>query len=241
MHTQTTDSELASLDDQGLRGRLARTDREHDPLYVPDEQVFRLFRQARDGGTETRHGLLSNALGRRLLNRSRAFAVRSGLYPGIIGDLGQAAQELSQFLWECLVTRPNDAKHAERYFGQLFKRRALDFQRRLLSEKRKCEVSIDAMDRSDNDNEDPERAVREIAALRHRDTPEAAYEIKQRFAQTAGRLQAVLTKNEYTTYVMLYVEEMQVKDIASALGVSTRTVNTYKNAALAKIEKEFRS
>ena len=57
------------------------------------------------------------------------------------------------------------------------------------------------------------------------------------------RLQAVLTKQEFFVYTMLFVDEMPVKDIAVALGVSTRTINTYKNTALDKVaemRKEFK-
>jgi DNA-binding NarL/FixJ family response regulator len=39
---------------------------------------------------------------------------------------------------------------------------------------------------------------------------------------------------------MLFVDEMLVKDIALALDVTTRTVNNYKNAALKKVQKEFK-
>jgi len=170
---------------------------------------------------------------------SKAFAVRSGIYPGNIGNLDQAAEELAQYVWECLVTRPGDAEHAKKLFGQLFKRRALDFQRRLLAKKRSCQENLDAMERS-SDDDDPEKTIRIVTALRQEATPEHAFEIKQRHAQVAARLQAILTKEEHFVYVMLFVDEMPVKDIASALGVTPRTVNNYKNAALKKVQKEFK-
>ncbi|MDN8617980.1 RNA polymerase sigma factor [Variovorax ginsengisoli] len=242
MYTREPDSAVEALDDRSLLARLARTDWEHDPRFIPDEQVFLMFRRARDVGNESRLGVLSRVLSRRLLSLAKGFAVRSGIYPGSIGNLDQAAEELSQYVWECLVTRPGDAAHAEKLFGQLFKRRALDFQRRLLAKKRNLQDSLDAMDRSDEDD-DPDKTIRKVSALRQPATPADALATKEEHAQVVARLQALLTKQELFVYTMLYVEEMLVKDIATALGVTPRTVNTYKNSALDKVEemrKEFK-
>lgn len=231
MDTAEPDSTLEALPTAALHARLALADWEHDAEFIPHEQVYRLFRRAKEGGDRARAGQFSAALCKRLLGLAKGFAVRSGIYPGNIDNLDQAAEEISQFVWECLVTRPKDAAHAEKYFGQLFKRRALDFQRTLLAKKRKCQDSLDALDQVSEDvsnsssNPDP--------------TPEEALATKQEHAQIAMRLQAILTKKELSTYVMLYVEEMQVKDIAASLGVTPRAVNNYKNAALGKIRKEF--
>lgn len=242
MHTREPESAVEALDDRSLLTRLTRTDWEHDPLFISDEQVFLMFRRARDAGNESRLGMLSRVLSRRLLSLAKGFVVRSGIYPGSIGNLDQAAEELSQYVWECLVTRPGDAAHAEKLFGQLFKRRALDFQRRLLAKKRNLQDSLDAMDRSDEDD-DPDNTVRKVSALRQPATPADALATKEEHAQVVARLQALLTNQEFFVYTMLYVEEMLVKDIATALGVTPRTVNTYKNSALDKVEvlrKEFR-
>ena len=239
MHTEEPDSAIEALDEPTLRARLARKDWEHDPLFVPDERIFRLFRRAREKGDEGRIGMLTRVLSKRLLGLAKGFAVRSGIYPGNIGNLDQAAEELSQYVWDCLIKRPADAAHAEESFGQLFKRRALDFQRRLLAKKRNLQDSLDAMAHSPDDD-DPEKTVREVSALRQSATPADALESKQEHAQIATRLQAILTKAEHYVYVMLNVEEMPVKDIAVALGVTTRTVNNYKNAALEKVQKEFK-
>jgi RNA polymerase sigma factor (sigma-70 family) len=238
MHTQKPDAALEGLDDQTLGAELARNDWQNDPQFVPDEQVFRLFRRADAAGDGSRAGILARALGKRLLKHARGFAARSQIYPGIIGDLNQAAEELSQYIWECLVKRPGDASHAEKYLGQLFKRRALDFQRRLLAKKRIRQDSLDAMEQTEDD-EDPERTIREVTGLRENITPEEALQRKQEHAKAVNKLQAVLTRNEYLTYVMLEVEEMRVKEVAAALQVSVKSINNYKNAALAKVRKEF--
>jgi len=241
MHTREPDAVIEALDDRALLARLARRDWEHDPLFIPDEQVFRMFGRARGAGNASRVGMLSRVLSRRLLSLAKGFAVRSGIYPGNIGNLDQAAEELSQYVWECLVARPGDAAHAEKLFGQLFKRRAYDFQRRLLAKKRNLQDSLDAMDRTDEDD-DPDKIIRKVSALRQHATPADAIAARQWHAQVAARLQAVLTKQEHYVYTMLFVENMPVKDIAAALGVTPRTVNTYKNTALGKVEemrKEF--
>ncbi|MDM4765974.1 sigma-70 region 4 domain-containing protein [Pelomonas sp. SE-A7] len=241
MQTQEPDSAIEALDVRALLARLARTDWQNDPLFIPDEQVFRMFRRAREAGNEHRMGMLIRVLSRRLLSLATGFAVRSAIYPGIIGNLDQAAEELSQFVWDCLVKRPGDAAYAEKRFGLLFKLRATDFQRRLLAKKRKHQESLDAMDVSDEDD-DPDKTIRRVTALRQPATPADALAIKQEHAQVVARMQAAMTKQEFFVYTMLYVEDMPVKDIAVALGVTPRTINTYKNAALDKVEemrKEF--
>ncbi len=242
MHTrEPDDAAVEALDVRSMLARLARTDW-NDPLFIPDEQVFRMFGRARGAEDQARVGMLSRVLSRRLLSLAKGFAVRSGIYPGIIGNLDQAAEELSQYVWDCLIKRPGDASHAERRFGQLFKRRATDFQRRLLAKKRKLQQSLDAMDVSEEDD-DPDRTIRRVFALRQPDTPADALAIKQEHAQVVTRLQGILTKEEFFVYTMLFVDEMPVKDIAAALKVTPRTINTYKNAALDKVEqmrKEFK-
>lgn len=239
METYEPDSALEALDDRSLRARLARTDWKRDAQYISTEQIFRLFGRARATQNHGRIGLLSEVLSRRLLVLAKAFAVKSGIYPGNISDINQAAEEISQFVWECLVTRPADAAHAEKLFGQLFKRRALDFQRSFMAKKRKCQDSLDAMEYAPDD-EDPEKTVRHITALRQDSTPADELETKQEHAQTAARLQSVLTREEHYVYVMLHVDEMPVQDIATALGVTTRSVNNYKNRAIDKVQKEFK-
>lgn len=234
MHAEEPDSAAEALDDRSLLIRLARTDWKHDPLYISNEQGFRMFRRARDAGNESRLGMLSSVLSRRILSLAKGFAVESGIYPRSIGNLDQAAEELSQYVWECLVTRPADAAYAEKRFGQLFKCRAIDFQRRLLAKKRNLHIRPDAMDRSDEDD-DPDKTIREVSALRQPETPYDALATKEEHARMVARLQIFLTKKELSVYTMLYVEEMPVKDIAAALRVTPRTVNTYKNSALKKV------
>lgn len=231
MDTPEPDSNLETLPCAALYARLALTDWEHDTEYIPNEQVFRLFRRANESGDRARAGQLLASLSKRLLGLSKGFAVRSGIYPRNIDDLNRAAEEISQFVWECLVTRPKDAEYAEKYFGQLFKRRALDLQRRLLAKKREPEDSLDALDQEPVDVPD--------SWSDPTPNPEETLITQQEHAQIALRLQSILTKQELSTYVMLYVEKMPVKDIAAALRVTPRAVNNYKNAARRKILKEF--
>jgi RNA polymerase sigma factor (sigma-70 family) len=238
MHTPTTDAALAALPDPDLKARLARTDWENDPEYVTDEQVFRLFRLARKARDMPRTTLFMESLCRRLLERARAFAVRSGIYLGLMGGLDDAGQELAQFVWDSLTKSPTDAVHAERAFGQLFTRRAIDFQRKLLAKKRKLQINFEDPKQFPED-EDPDVTIREVSSLRQDTTPEQTYQKKQRYLDATRRLQSVLTQDEFSVFVMLNQDEMKVKDIAVALGVTTRTINTYKNKALAKIAKEF--
>ena len=238
MTTQPDDAALEALDDQSLRSRLERRDWKNDPLFVTDEQVYRLLRRADAVGRTSRVGMLSRELGKRTLEHAKSFAYRSGLHRSF-GSLDQAAEELSQYVWECLSTRPGDAAHAEGHFGQLFKRRALDFQRRLLAKKRQLQVNIADMagpaGAGEEDDDDPDVTIRKVLALRDHATPDDALQVKQAAAAAASRLEEVLTKNEYIAFVLLYVNDMQVQQIAASLRVSLKSVNNYKNAALRKI------
>lgn len=240
MHTNQEDIELEALDDQSLCARLACRDWKNNSQVVSDEQIFRLFKRADRAGNTPRVGLLCRELGRRVLVHAKGFAYRSGIFRSF-DSVDQAAEELSQYVWECLIKRPNDSAHAEKYFGQLFKRRALDFQRRLLAKKRSNQVSLDAMAYSAVENDDdPDLTIQKVLAFRQEDTPLDALETKQRAAHAAARLQEILTKNEYSTFVMLFVENMKVMEVAAALHVTEKSINNYKNAALKKIHKEFR-
>ncbi len=235
MPASETDAPLEALSDEILRARLSGTNWTNNRSYITNEQLFRLLHRARQAGNPRRVEIVASTLCRRLLLLAKGFVVRSGIYP----DHDQAAEELSQYVWDCLLTRPGDATHAENFFGQLFKCRGIDFQRQLLAKKRKCQDSLDALDHSSED-EVPGKTSEQTYALRQEDTTFDSIASKQEYATLSARLQSVLTKNEHSTYVMLHVEEMQVKDIAVALGVTTKSVNNYKNAAIEKIRKEFK-
>ncbi len=239
MPASETDAFLEALPDDVLRRRLARTDWTNDVDYISNEQTFRLLQRARQAERQSRVEIFAAALCRRLLSLAKGFVLRSGIYPSIIGNHDQAAEEISQFVWDCLLNRPGDATHAEKCFGQFFKCRGIDFQRQLLAKKRKCQDSLDALDHS-SDDEDTVKDAQDANDVRQENKTFDAVASKQEYAILAARLQSVLTKNEHSAFVMLHLEEMRVKDIAVALGVTTKTVNNYKNAANEKIRKEFK-
>lgn len=95
MYTRESDSAVEALNDRSLRARLVRTDWEHDPLFITDEQVFGLFRRARAKGDKARSALFAEAFNQRLLERSRKFVLRARIFPGLIDDLRRAAHELA--------------------------------------------------------------------------------------------------------------------------------------------------
>jgi len=239
MHTPEPDLALEALDDPSLRARLARTDWEHDRLFVPDEQVFRMFRRARTAGNKRRATLLSAALSRRLLERARRFALRAKIFPGLIDDLMRASHEIASALWEHLTTSEKDAEHAEKAFGQLFERRAISFQRKLLAKKRTMQVNLEALE-DPLDGELTGDAAEDIEELQEHQDPEVLASRMQEFHRVNGRLQEILTQNEYTTFVLLNVADWRVQEVAAALGVTVKSINNYKNKALYKIDKEFK-
>lgn len=237
MYTRESDTVLEALDDRSLRARLTRTDWERDPLFVADEQVFSLFRRARAKGDAARIGLFAEAFNARLLERSRKFVLRARIFPGLIDDLKRAAHELSSCIWEQLLSNANDAAHAERAFGQFFDRRAISFQRTLLSKKRKLQSSLDP---DEDDEDEAVSATDDLEELQDHNTPDLLAARQQAFERANNRLLEILTEKEYTTYTLLYGADWQVQEIAAALKVTVKSVNNYKRSALAKIDKEFK-
>ncbi len=237
MHTREPDAVLEALDDRALRARLARTDWQRDPLFVADEQVFCLFRRARTEADQARIGLFAEAFNERLLERSRKFVLRACIFPGLIDDLKRATYELASCIWDQLLSNANDAAYAEKAFGQFFERRAISFQRTLLSKKRKRQSSLDA---NEDDEDEAVSATDDIVELQDHNTPDLLAARRQAFERANNRLLEILTEKEYTTYTLLYGADWQVQEVAAALKVTVKSVNNYKRSALAKIDKEFR-
>lgn len=225
------DSVLVALPNVELNHRLARTDYANDPKYVSTEQLWRLWQGARAEHDEKRVGMFTGHLNRRILLLARPII---GRLPVSSAEKSTVRRELAQFIWTCLITRAGDAAHAQKRFGQLFKRRAIDFQNQHFAKKRTGE-SLDAT----REGEEGPEPVLEPEALRCAETPESIFSTKQEYADAVLRLRKILSSQELFVFMMLNVQEMAVKDIAKALGVTPRTVNNYKNEAQQKIEKEF--
>jgi len=236
MHTSEADAAVEALDDRGLRARLARKDWQSDPLFITDEQVFSQFRFARAKDDKARLGLLTEALNERLLEHSRKFALKMRMVPSLIDDPRRAALEIASCIWEHLLASASDAAHAEKAFGQFFKRRALDFFKGLLAKKRKLQSSLD----TDDDEDDDVLATDDLDELKDFNTPDLLTARKQEFERANSRLLEILSQKEYATFTLLNVDNWQVQEVAAALGVTVKSVNNYKRSALAKIDKEFK-
>lgn len=233
-----TIDELKGLSNAELRARLARAEWQNDVLYISDEKAFTLLRLAREAGDKSRIGIITEALSARIFAKAAGFARRSGIVPGLVGDLSDAAAELGSYIWDKVLGSSADAKHAEKAFGQLFKRRAIDFQRHVLSKKRAMQESLDAMDRIE-DGEDPGTAEKSMINLRDDWKPEDSLQQKQNFKNLRSAMQTVLTPDEFSALELLYDLDMLVKDVASALNVSPRTVLNLRVRALEKLGKEL--
>lgn len=233
-----TYDDLKDLSNAELKKRISRTDWQNDVLYVSDERVFALLRLAREAGDKHRVGIVTEALSTRIFAKASGFALRSGIVPGLIGDLNDAAAELASYVWDKVLGSSADAMHTEKAFGQLFKRRAIDFQRHILAKKRAMQESLDAMDRVE-DGEDPETAAKSVTDLRDDWTPEDSLQQQQNFKKLRSAMQTVLTPNEFMALELLYDLDMLVKDVARALNVSPRTVLNLRVRALEKLGKEL--
>lgn len=239
MKKQDLYSEFAVLPSGELRRRLAFEDWKDEVHHIKDEVVFGLFLLTKQVGDKQRIGDLSEVLTRRILVRARGFVFKSGIYPGMMSDLDDAASELTQYFWDKLITSDSDAVHAERAFGQLFKRRAIDFQRRLLAKKRTQQSSLDALDQIDED-EDAEGAERAVTSLQDTISPEDILTQKQELNRLRSVMHEVLTPDELATVEFIFDLNMPVKDVAKALGKTPRSILNYKTNAFEKLMKEFK-
>lgn len=238
MNKRDANFDLAGLADRELGTCLAFDNWKDEARYVKDEVLFSLFREAQASGNEKRVGLLSEALSRRILAKARGFVIKSGVFPTFIGDLQNATLELAQVIWERLLSSESDAIRAEQAFGQVFKLRAIDFQRKFYAKKRSNQSSLDALDQS-SDEGDAEAAERTVSSLHDDQRPEDVLAKKQTFQQLRSAMLAVLTPDEFATMEMLYDLEMPVKDVAKALSKTPRSVNNYETRALEKLQKEL--
>lgn len=242
MDTSETES-LDNLADRELVERLGCADWD-DPHFISEEQLVQQFQAARAAGSTTRVGLFTSELSRRILRRSRSFALKNTLIPRHFSHLDEAAHELSAYVWERLLKDAN-AQFAARRFGVFFKNQSISFLRSILAQ---CRAPMDSLEEwqqaereeGDGDDEDEDGGDNDAdTPLQDEWTPDLALGRARGFEQFHARLQSLLTRNEYSVFVMLWRQQMKIKDIAAALGVTPRTINNYVRSIEGKINKEF--
>jgi len=236
--------ELDNLADPELVERLRCVDWT-DRAFVKDERLVELFRSARATGNTARVGLFTDAISRRLLQRSRGFVAKNNLAPAHFSSNEEGAHELAWYVWDRLL-KDNNAAFAARRFGFFFQRQSISFFRALMAQCRTKMVGLEdwhhagehgggaggAIDEGDEGGEKDGDGDDD-------DSPDRVLERKRVFAQLHARLHILLTPNEYSVFVMLWRKQMKVKDIATALGVDPRTINNYQRSIKAKVKKEF--
>lgn len=238
--------DLENLADPDLVERLRCVDW-NDPLFVSEERLVQLFLAARTAGHTARVGLCSSELSQRLLRRAMAFAKKNTLVPQHFSDYDEAAHDLAGYVWERLLSGTN-AEFAARRFGVFFEKKSISFLRALLAQ---CRQRMDSLEEwhqgehGDADEDDDALAQPleddngDDATLRDDATPDRVLGHTLEFQQVNARLRALLTRNEYSVFVMLWRREMKIKEIAAALGVTARMVNNHKRSIEAKMKKEF--
>lgn len=238
MDTSETES-LDNLADRDLVERLGCADWD-DPLFISEERLVQLFQVARAAGNTTRVGLFSSELSRRVLRRSRSFALKNSLVPQHFSHIDEAAHELSAYVWERLLKDKN-AQFAARRFGVFFKNQSISFLRSILAQCRSRMESLEEWHQAEREDEgnDEDGGGDGDTTLQDEWTPDLALGHARGFEQFHARLQALLTRNEYSVFVMLWRQQMKIKDIAAALGVTPRTINNYERSIKDKINKEF--
>jgi DNA-directed RNA polymerase specialized sigma24 family protein len=240
--------DLENLADPVLVERLRCVDW-NDPLFVSEERLVQLFVAARAARHTARVGLFSNELSRRLLRRAMAFARKNTLVPQYFSDYDEAAHDVAGYVWERLL---NDAgaAFAARRFGVFFENKSISYLRALLAPCRQKMDSLEEWHQAGHDDadedDDPMAPPPEDddgdeadATLRDDATPDRVLGHALQFHQLHARLRELLNRNEYSVFVMLWRREMNIKDIAVALGVTPRMVNNHKRSIEAKMKKEF--
>lgn len=237
MDTSETES-LDNLADRELVERLGCADWD-DPLFISEEQLVQQFQVARAAGNTIRVGLFSSELSRRMLRRSRSFALKNTLVPQHFSHLDEAAHELSAYVWERLLKDKN-AHFAARRFGVFFKNQSISFLRSILAQCRARMDSLEEWHQSEREDDDEDEDGDDAdTTLQDEWTPDLVLGHVRGFEQLHARLQSLLTRNEYSVFVMLWRQQMKIKDIAAALGVTPRTINNYERSIEDKINKEF--
>ncbi|WP_238527640.1 helix-turn-helix transcriptional regulator [Pseudoxanthomonas spadix] len=242
MDTSETEC-LDNLADRELVERLGCADWD-DPLFISEERLVQLFQVARAAGNTTRVGLFTSELSRRISRRSLSFALKNSLVPQHFSDIKEAAYELSAYVWERLLKDKN-AQFAARRFGVFFKNQSISFLRSILAQ---CRARMDSLEEwhhvereeDDGDGDDEDGGGDDAdTPLQDEWTPDLVLGRARGFEQLHARLQSLLTRNEYSVFVMLWRQQMKIKDIAAALGVTPRTINNYERSIKDKINKEF--
>ena len=243
MDTSETES-LDNLADRELVERLGCADWD-DPLFISEERLVHLFQVARAAGNTTRIGLFTIELSRRISRRSLSFVLKNSLVPKHFSHNDDAAYELSAYVWERLLKDKN-AQFAARRFGVFFKNQSISFLRSILAQ---CRARMESLEEwhhaereDDGDDEDEGKdggGDEGDTPLQDEWTPDLALGHARGFEQLHARLQSLLTRNEYSVFVMLWRQQMKIKDIAAALGVTPRTINNYVRSIEDKINKEF--
>ena len=237
MDTSETES-LDNLADRELVERLGCADWD-DPLFISEERLVQLFQVARAAGNTTRVGLFSSELSRRILRRSRSFVLKNNLIPRHFSHLDEAAHELSAYVWERLLKDKN-AQFAARRFGLFFKNQSISFLRSILAQCRSRMESLEEWHQAEREYEGSDEDGGDgDTALQDEWTPDVALGHSREFEQFHALLQTLLTRKEYSVFVMLWRQQMKIKDIAAALGVNPRTINNYERSIKDKINKEF--
>lgn len=240
--------DLENLADPDLVERLRSVDW-NDPQFVSEERLVQLFLAARTAGHTARVGLCTCELSRRLLRRAMAFAKKNTLVPQHFSDYNEAAHDLAGYVWERLLSGTN-AEFAARRFGVFFENKSISYLRALLAQCRQRMDSLEEWHQGEHDDsdEDDDAQAQPLedddcddadATLRDDATPDRVLGHALEFHQIHARLRALLTRNEYSVFVMLWRKEMKIKEIAAALGVTPRMVNNHKRSIKAKMKKEF--
>jgi len=114
----------------------------------------------------------------------------------------------------------------------LFKRRGIDFQRKLYAQKRNLQSSVDALDQND--------MLEELEGNGDFVTgPDDILVQKQQFQRLRSVMHAVLNREELVTVELLFDFNMPVKEVAKALDKTPRSIFNYKTQALAKLKEEL--
>jgi hypothetical protein len=182
---------------------------------------------------------------------ARAYLYRYFGPKNLFPDLDEAVQDLVVRVFEILLGKPSGAIHAERRFGQFFKRRVCDFLTYHNARKREpaapfSELGGEREDGTEIDLEDSIEALQDwendpVDLVADRQQQQCFRDARQRLHDNG-----ILTEMEFRALVLRFDYDLPLESkhggpcVAGLLKKTPRMVHNYLVSGLAKFEGEFK-
>lgn len=232
--------EARALPETVLFERLAITDY-RTAGFIPTEVLVAMFRSAHLAGSRNHTERMAGILTARM---SRLAKKTLGPYSGArqrFTNLDEAVCDLVSYVWEIMLDNPKRAVHAERRFGQFFRRQAIDFMRAASAAKRdKVTTFTDELgDAIDDDGRLPEEV---LGISDENDIDPAEWVEYKQVVQHAN-----LTEDEQKAAILYFAfgfplesNKPNQSSISQLMGKTQRTIHNYLKSAREKLRSAMK-